>query len=192
MEVQNLSGECLFSPTLIGLTGGILDFGSIGQGAPYFDPRPFTFTNFRDEITNQYNTAFTPSFKQYLNYEISAITQCVSAYTSGNTGVNYWSADTVALPADYIRVSGNSTSAIVGGNLEVSGVVRTNRISGGIPTSPIYLVPDNSSKQVVFGYSTQQGLGTSYSFLNLDLGSPTATDTQFLKVQEEPPMNFLG
>ena len=83
MEVQNLSGECLFSPTLIGVTGGFLDFGSLGQGAPYFDPRPFTYQNFKDELTNQYNTAFTPSFKQYLNYEISAFTQCVSSSTSG-------------------------------------------------------------------------------------------------------------
>ena len=180
MEVQNLSGDCLFSPTLIGLTGGKLDFGSIGQGAPYFDPRPFTFTNFRDEITNQYNTAFTPSFKQYINYEISAITQCVSAYTSGATGiVNYWSADTVALPADYIRVSGNSTSAIVGGNLEVSGVVRTNRISNGVAATAVSILPDNSSKKVLFGYSDEQGLGSSYTFLTLQFAYPNLTETLF-------------
>ena len=128
MEVQNLSAECTYSPSLLISALSKLDFGTPYQGGSYYDPRPFTYQNFRDEMTNQYNTAFTPSYKQYINYEISAFTQCISAYTSGSTGiVNYWSADTT--PSDtvkYIRVSGNTTSAKVGGNLEVTGATIIN------------------------------------------------------------------
>ena len=83
MEVQNLSGDCMYSPSLLISALSKLDFGTPAQGGPYFDPRPFTFQNFKDEMTNQYNTAFTPSYKQYINYEISAFTQCVSSSTSG-------------------------------------------------------------------------------------------------------------
>ena len=272
MEVQNLSGDCMYSPSLLISALSKLDFGAPGQGAPYFDPRPFTFQNFKDEMTNQYNTAFTPSYKQYINYEISAFTQCVSSSTSGamstftvegdngtpfpitngdtlefvgQTGLNigvadpevriamdytgadsfimaatngtsitvdgandklviydndaavvkyinadqlpggssYWTADTTALPADYIRVSGNSTNVIVGGSIEVSGVVRTNTISNGNASSSISILPDDSSKKITFGYSNQQGLGTTYGFLHLELATPAATDTMFQLVQ---------
>ena len=41
--------------------------------------------------------------------------------TGGGSATVYWSSDTTSQPADYIRVSGNSTSAKVGGKLEVSG-----------------------------------------------------------------------
>ena len=95
----------------------------------------------------------------------------------------FWSADTASQPADYIRVSGTNTNVMVGSNLEVSGIVRTNIISNGNYESPITIMPDDSIKSIRFGYSTQQGAGTSYSFLNLELASPTATDTLFQLVQ---------
>ena len=41
--------------------------------------------------------------------------------TGGGSATVYWSSDTTSQPADYIRVSGNTTSAKVGGKLEVSG-----------------------------------------------------------------------
>ena len=179
--LDNLSGSCLYSPSLHQqVAGKLFNRSQMGQ----INPMSTTWPQFYSEMVAHYNTGLTPTLQQATNYEISAFTECVSAYTSGSTGiVNYWSADTTALPADYIRVSGNTTSAKVGGNLEVSGVVRTNIISNGIATTNISILPDDSSKKITFGFSNEQGLGTVYSFLTLEMAYPTSTDTMFQLAQ---------
>ena len=179
--LDNLSGSCLYSPSLHQqVAGKLFNYSQMGQ----INPMSTTWPQFYSEMVAHYNTGLTPTLQQATNYEISAFTECVSAYTSGSTGiVNYWSADTTALPADYIRVSGNTTSAKVGGNLEVSGVVRTNIISNGIATTNISILPDDSSKKITFGFSNEQGLGTVYSFLTLEMAYPTTTDTMFQLAQ---------
>ena len=82
------------------------------------------------------------------NGEVEYLTAAELAADGG-----FWSADTTALPATYIRTSGNTTGVKIGGNLDVSG----NTVVDGIitasgtsanPESKIQLVADGGSQLV--------------------------------------------
>ena len=119
---------------------------------------------------------------------------------AGGGGDIYWSADTSSLPVEYIRISGNTTSAQIGGDLDISGNTQVSGVlSADTLTGRTLTLKENLgiSGDTFLG----NGLGVSGNtdvkgFLSADTGvysynlytsniTTTATSTDTLQLQSD-------
>ena len=101
--------------------------------------------------------------------------------TGGGSATVYWSSDTTSQPADYIRVSGNSTSAKIGGSLEVSG----NTILGGA-------LGVTGNTEVKGSISADTGIYSHDIFTSFITTTASSTDTLVIESDKVNIKSFGG